>query len=491
MKRITCLFTICFFTMISLMAQNNAKINYQMVVRNANNELLSNQSGINVTISLYNGESDTTLAFAERHTVSTNINGLASLLIGNGTPLQGAFSDVRWNIARIKTEIEIPGDSTVSVTRPINAVPHTLFADEIAEQALLDLLEKNNYVDSTDVADMMDSLNLIIDSLVAEYGRLEKLVCLPTIQTKAVSEIGEKYATCGGSANSLCDVAISERGIVWGTQSNPTFTDNVETAGSGSGLYTITIMGLTDNKTYHVRAYLIAENDTIFGADVEFSTIAACGNQIVTDYDQNQYNTIQIGNTCWLKQNLKSTHYADGTEIPFASSTTSTPARYYVHNSDTYTDTYGYLYNWPAAMNGSGASDLTPSKTQGICPNGWHMPSTGELDQLISDVNANMSNRCNGANNSIAVSLASNGEWQNSGTWQQCSNIRNNTQFSAMPAGQTEKNNSFGQEAWFWTTSYYDNGYYYAYYLSYNSSTVAHLTISPKAGCSIRCVRNY
>ena len=39
----------------------------------------------------------------------------------------------------------------------------------------------------------------------------------------------------------------------------------------------------------------------------------SCGT--VTDYDGNVYNTVTIGTQCWIVENLRSTHYADGSPL--------------------------------------------------------------------------------------------------------------------------------------------------------------------------------
>ena len=84
----------------------------------------------------------------------------------------------------------------------------------------------------------------------------------------------------------------------------------------------------------------------------------------VTDYDGNVYETITIGNQVWLKENLKSVHYSDGTPIPGVVA---------YNNDDSFGAIYGLLYNWDAAMNGS-----TDPGTQGVCPCDWHIPTDGE-----------------------------------------------------------------------------------------------------------------
>jgi uncharacterized protein (TIGR02145 family) len=52
------------------------------------------------------------------------------------------------------------------------------------------------------------------------------------------------------------------------------------------------------------------------------------------------------------------------------------------NNSATYMDTYGGLYTWAAAMNGATTSDTNPSNVQGVCPEGWHLPSDFEWKEL-------------------------------------------------------------------------------------------------------------
>ena len=90
-----------------------------------------------------------------------------------------------------------------------------------------------------------------------------------------------------------------------------------------------------------------------------------------------------------MAENLKSTHYADGT--PLVSGTGAgditgdyTTKYYFFFNDDsaTYWDTYGALYTWAAVMNGEASSNNNPSGVQGVCPDGWHLPSDTAWKEL-------------------------------------------------------------------------------------------------------------
>jgi len=90
--------------------------------------------------------------------------------------------------------------------------------------------------------------------------------------------------------------------------------------------------------------------------------------ETVTDFDGNEYQTVEIGDQTWLKQNIKSLHYADGTEISEVWS---------YDDNDEFADIYGRLYTWDGAMNYS-----TTEGAQGVCPDGWHVPTDDEWSAL-------------------------------------------------------------------------------------------------------------
>ena len=95
----------------------------------------------------------------------------------------------------------------------------------------------------------------------------------------------------------------------------------------------------------------------------------SCGTFTIKDIDGNIYNTVKIGEQCWMKENLKVTKNPEGEKI----------TRYCYDNDESICETDGGLYDWNTAMNGS-----TEESAQGICPEGWHVPGSSEWYVLIS-----------------------------------------------------------------------------------------------------------
>lgn len=101
-------------------------------------------------------------------------------------------------------------------------------------------------------------------------------------------------------------------------------------------------------------------------------TVVQQSPEVVRDYDGNTYRTVRIGNQTWMAENLRSTHYSDGT-----------PIRYMDYDGDSSSArTFGRLYAWAVAMNGAASSASNPSGVRGACPAGWHLPSGAEWQQL-------------------------------------------------------------------------------------------------------------
>lgn len=92
-KTITILFVLCLN--VSLFAQSPQKMSYQAVIRNSNNTLVSS-SPIGMRVSIKQGSSSGADVYVEKHTATTNYNGLVSIEIGGGTPISGTFAAINW-----------------------------------------------------------------------------------------------------------------------------------------------------------------------------------------------------------------------------------------------------------------------------------------------------------------------------------------------------------------------------------------------------------
>ena len=93
----------------------------------------------------------------------------------------------------------------------------------------------------------------------------------------------------------------------------------------------------------------------------------------LTDVDGNQYSTVKIGDQVWMSQDLKVTHLPDGSDLSTYDILLKKPA-YLTFSGKVY-------YNAAAAQNGTFETGTT---TQGICPDGWHLPTSKEWQTLVS-----------------------------------------------------------------------------------------------------------
>jgi hypothetical protein len=132
MKTLFRLVCICLVSSLGLMAQAPQKFSYQTVIRNSGGQLLANQQ-VGVKISVLQGSENGIVVFAERHTPTTNTNGLASLQIGTGTVLNGSFSNINWSQGPyfITTETDPNGGTSYTIvsTQQLLSVPYALYSE--------------------------------------------------------------------------------------------------------------------------------------------------------------------------------------------------------------------------------------------------------------------------------------------------------------------------------------------------------------------------
>ncbi len=95
---------------------------------------------------------------------------------------------------------------------------------------------------------------------------------VPTVTTSSVTNIVNTTARSGGSVLRWGGTPVTERGVCWSTEPHPTIADEGTVSGSGLGVFTSALGGLTLGTTYYVRAFATNSTGTGYGAEVEFAT---------------------------------------------------------------------------------------------------------------------------------------------------------------------------------------------------------------------------
>lgn len=129
----------------------------------------------------------------------------------------------------------------------------------------------------------------------------------PTVTTTEVTSITYNSAITGGDVISDGGANVTARGVCYGTSPTPTISGQHTTNGNGTGPFTSTLTGLSENTTYYVRAYAINSEGTTYGNEEAFTTeyipqytIAISANPsdagIVTGY-----GIYQLGQSCTVQ----------------------------------------------------------------------------------------------------------------------------------------------------------------------------------------------
>ena len=212
---------------------------------------------------------------------------------------------------------------------------------------------------------------------------------LAQFETIELTNIKDTTVSCKGLITNQGYSTVTERGFCWSTSTNPTILDNYITSYYGPGPFTCVLTGLSARTTYTVRAYATNTLGTNYSNQISFTING------VTDYDGNNYPTVIIGKQEWMAKNLKVAHYPNGDVIPLViddnvwenlgdNDIDDAYCYYnnYVFDFDAYEalDNYGALYTYAAAIGDNWERDNVDG--QGICPDGWHLPTNTEWDEL-------------------------------------------------------------------------------------------------------------
>mgnify|MGYP006277583061 CR=1 FL=1 len=200
-----------------------------------------------------------------------------------------------------------------------------------------------------------------------------------------------------------------------------------------------------------------------------------CGHMLHDGRDGKNYRTVQIGDQCWMAENLNYGTRIDGSQDQTDNNITE---KYCYNDLESNCDVYGGMYQWDEVM---AYQDTTLDPDQGICPYGWHVPTSDDWQELLYELGSDYTAR--------------GGHLKETGTshWQSPNaGATNTTRFTALGAGR-RTGSGFTQlkmYGYFWASeSYspftaglrrvdYDNA---GYYMEINDITFGH---------SVRCIKN-
>ncbi|MDP3148808.1 MAG: FISUMP domain-containing protein [Ignavibacteria bacterium] len=225
------------------------------------------------------------------------------------------------------------------------------------------------------------------------------------------------------------------------------------------------ITGLKGLTRYYWRLQALNNfGSSAFSNTFYFTTTGACPSVPSLTYEGKLYHTIQIGNQCWLKENLDvGTMISGKTDA----NQNATIEKYCYDDKLESCSSYGGLYQWNEAMVYN-----TVEGSQGICPSGWHIPTKTEFETLSATVN-------NDGNSLKAIG-------QGAGT--------NASGFSALLGGYRKVDGNFysiNDITSFWNSTVYDA--INARNTSVYGSTLGVINFydyDKKYGFNIRCLKN-
>lgn len=317
-------------------------------------------------------------------------------------------------------------------------------------------------------------------------------IVVPVLTTTEITSITQTSSVSGGTISTENGGYITTRGVCWSTVPDPTISDSKTSDGSDIGTYSSTLIGLTQNTTYYVRAYATNIAGTGYGNTISFTTQdnPAIFNPnvnygTVTDIEGIVYKTISIGTQVWMAENLRTSKYNNGDFIGTTTPATlniseeSTPKYQWAYQGkEGYIATYGRLYTWH-----------TVTDVRKICPIGWHVSSNPEWGTMRDYVQAG-----------INVFYSPGGLLKEIGTthWQPPYDpsrfilSTNKTGFTALPGGWVYNGSFYGMGiiGIFWTRSEANTTYGIFWTMSNINDHLEVGSDYKRRGHSIRCLKD-
>jgi len=173
-------------------AQVPQTMNFQALIRNAENEVVTNQQ-VDVEVRVLNASQ--TAVYVETHSVTTSSGGVATMEIGAGTPVSGSFAAIDWAAGRyyLETRIQLPdGSDALTDVSPLLSVPYSLYAAKAGEVDidLSEYAKKSDIPEAVDLSDYALKSEIPSEVSLEEYAKKSEIPAMPDLSGYALkSEI--------------------------------------------------------------------------------------------------------------------------------------------------------------------------------------------------------------------------------------------------------------------------------------------------------------
>jgi uncharacterized protein (TIGR02145 family) len=207
--------------------------------------------------------------------------------------------------------------------------------------------------------------------------------------------------------------------------------------------------------------------------------IPVCDETFIDTRDGQSYNAVQIGNQCWMAENLNIGIRIDG----FSDQNDNTLIEKYCYNDDDANcNTYGGLYQWNEMM-----QYITIPGVQGICPAGWHVPTDEEWTTMSDYLDGELI--AGGKMKATGTIEEGTGFWHSPNT-----GATNESGFTVLPAGDRYDDGNYydlGYYPFFWSSDETnDPGLSWSRYLLNSVTSIYRMNHDRDYGFSVRCVKD-
>ncbi len=223
--------------------------------------------------------------------------------------------------------------------------------------------------------------------------------------------------------------------------------------------------------------------DVIFDINVVMETPGMpCAGFPAVLYEGQTYNTVQIGNQCWFRENLNVGAKIYSNQGGFQQQDNDIIEKYCYDNDEANCDVYGGLYEWPEAM-----QYVTTEGAQGICPDGWHIPTDGEYTALTDYLGGE--SVAGGKMKTTGTLEAGTGLWHDPNT-----GATNESGFSGLPGGSRSGSSGnfyyLGSSSDIYSSSQHSTTSAWTRYLDTDYADLYRYYKYKAYGLSVRCLRD-